>query len=354
MLALILFLMLVMAAFAVDIGNRSLVRSQLQTAVDAANYAAASGMPYGPAEVRARAKAAAAANTVNGQPLVLLDSDIQLGTWDATKSPRFTILTGSAESGANCVRIVGQLTAARGNPVQHFFGSVVGDASSDLTVKSVAGGSAGGDIVIVQDITNSFSDELADAKVADHALVDALYNNGKGGASIGIAVHTGWGKTLLPLTPIKTGYTTIKSTVTNIKLAGNTGMPVASGTDISAGLLEGMKVFANTSSKSSGQGATKVIVLVSDGEPNANSKGSNPTLNNTQLLALARQRADEAWAQKIHIYIAFFNRENSQSAANNVKSLVRGKGYFAQTTDANKLKDILNQVATRLPVQLLD
>lgn len=352
LVAVLLILMLAMAALAVDIGYISLVRSQLQAAVDAANFAAASGLPYGPAEVRKRAKASALGNLVNGQPLVLQDSDIELGTWDATQR-KFVRLTGLGENDANAVRITGRLTTDRGNSLQLFFGAAVGQRTKNLAVSSVTGGSAGGDVVIVQDITTSFSDELSDAKVADQGLLDGLYANGAGGSSVGIVTHTGWGQTMSPLLPVKSNYTKLSQVISSIKIAGSKGMPIASGTDISSGLLEAMNVFNNSSSQSSGSGA-KVIVLVSDGEPNASSKGSNPTLSDSQLLALAQQRSTEAWNKGIHIYVAFFNRDNNQTAAKNVATLARGKGYFVQTTDASKLPEILAEVVKRLPVQLLE
>src|SRR5690349_12609193 len=64
LVAVLMVVMLAMAAFAVDIGYISLVKSELQATVDAANFAAASGLPYGPSEVRKRAKESAAANMV--------------------------------------------------------------------------------------------------------------------------------------------------------------------------------------------------------------------------------------------------------------------------------------------------
>jgi hypothetical protein len=70
-------------------------------------------------------------------------------------------------------------------------------------------------------------------------------------------------------------------------------------------------------------------------------------------LALAQQRADEAWAQQIHIYIVFFNRDNNQTAAANVKSLTRGKGDFVQTNSAKELPVLLEEVAKKLPLTLL-
>lgn len=346
----LLIILLLFCSLAVDISNIQMVKTQLRAAVDAATLNAASGLADGPAEVRKRAKASALANLVNGKGLVLMDSDIQLGNWTASG---FSVATGAAESTATAVKITARLNGERDSAIKLFFAGIVGKQTKDLTLSSVAGGSsAGADVVIVQDITSSFSDELADAKTADLKLIDSLYASGAGTSSIGVVTHTGWGQTMLALKPVKTNYSLLKSTVTNIKHCGNKGMPKCSGTDISAGLLEGTKVFTNASSQNGG--AAKVIVLVSDGEPTSNSQGSNPTLNSTQLFNLAKQRSDEAWAKGIHVYVVFFNRDNSKSAADRLAQLPRGKGDFVQTADAGKLSSILEALVKRLPVQLLE
>jgi hypothetical protein len=164
-------------------------------------------------------------------------------------------------------------------------------------------------------------------------------------------VHTGWGKTLAPLQAVKTNYSYLTSVVQSIKLAGNPGMPIASGTDPSTGLEEAIKVFDDPNYVS--KGAAKVIVLVSDGEPNVSSNGAHPTMTNDQLLALAQQRADEAWAQNIHVYVVFFNRTNDATAADRVRSMARGKGDFVQVTDAEDLPAALRAITKKLPMQLV-
>ena len=95
--AFILIFLLAMVAFAVDIGYLCVVQTQAQTVADAAAMAAASGLPSGTAT--ANAEAYAPLNTANGQPVTLQDSDVVLGTWNATNQT-FTVLTGSATSSA--------------------------------------------------------------------------------------------------------------------------------------------------------------------------------------------------------------------------------------------------------------
>jgi nitric oxide reductase activation protein len=129
-------------------------------------------------------------------------------------------------------------------------------------------------------------------------------------------------------------------------------MPACSGTDIAAGIEDGIRVFNDPANPSRSPGG-RVIVLVSDGEPNADSKGSHPTLNNTQLLTLAQQRADDAWADGIHLYVVFFNQSNDAAAAAKLRTLARGKGDFVQVTDAALLPAALRNVTKRLPLRLV-
>jgi Flp pilus assembly protein TadG len=351
-LAVLLFTALIgIVAFAVDWGYISSTKSALRNAVDAANLAGASGLTVSPAEARKRAKEIAASNMVNGQPVVLQDSDIELGTWDSTNRT-FQPLATLDETRATAVRITAQMTKQRGNPVKLIFAPLIGYGSTDVVVSAVAGFGQAADVVIVQDITASFDKEIADAKIGDQALIDALYASGAGGSSVGFVVHTGWGKTLSPLRTISSEYSTLSHIISSVKLCGNSGMPVCSGTDIASGLEEAIKVF-NDPDYLSFAGATRAIVLVSDGEPSASSSGSHPTLSNSQLLDLAVEKADEAWAQGIHVYVVFFNRENSATAAGKVSQIPRGMGNFVQVTDASKLPDAMEAVTKRLPKGLL-
>jgi Flp pilus assembly protein TadG len=340
-----------LVAMAVDYGYLRVVKSELQTTIDAANLAGASGLPISPAEARQRAIDIAKENTVNGQPLVLTDRDIELGTWDPD-SHQFTALASDREGEATAIRVTGRLNAERGNALNLIFAPMIGVNTANVAASAVAGFGQGADVVIVQDVTSSFAEEIADAKVADQALIDALNSNGVGRSSIGIVAHTGWGKTISPLRGVRNHYNSLTQAVSSLQLCGTGSMPVCSGTDPAAGLEEGIKVF-NDPNYLPTASSVKALVLVSDGEPNVDPAGSHPALNNDQLLTLAQQRADEAWEQGIHVYVVFFNRANDPVAANRLRTLSRGKGDFVQVTDAKKLPDAMEDVTRKLPVQLL-
>lgn len=352
LMAIMFTLLIVMVAFAVDIGHINVAKAELRAAIDAANLAGASGLMVSPTEARTRAKSVASSNKIGGKALVLQDSDIELGRWDTT-TKKFVLLSGSDESKATAMRITGRLSKTRGTQLPLFFGPLIGKGSVDMATVAVAGFGQAADIVLVQDITSSFDDELSDAKVGDQALLDALYANGAGKSWMGVAVHTGWGKTLTQMRSINSDYSNLKSTITGIKLCGNSGMPVCSGTDIASGLAEGTKIFT-TSTYTGTPGIPKAMILVSDGEPTADKDGSHPNATSTQLLTYAQQEADKAWGLGIHVYVVFFNRSNSTTAATKMKTLPRGMGDFVQVTDPKKLPQALEEITKRLPMGLLE
>lgn len=338
-------------SLAVDYGIVRLAKAELAAAADAAALAGSSGLSISPAEVRARAKSAAAENLVNGKPLVLLDSDIMLGTWDAT-ARKFTLLTGSNESKANSVYVLARLHRSRGTAVKTFFLPLIqGQDGFDLKAGSIAGTqSSTSDIVVVQDVTGSFREELEDAKAGDRALLRALHDGG-GSSKLGLVAFSGWGKTIADLKVISTNFTALDKAMKSLAIAGTTPkMPPSSGTDIASGLEEAVAVFDKDGGSTQ---RSRAIVLVSDGEPFRHWKGKHPALSNRQLLALARTWADTAWSKNIHVYVVFFDRDHSTTSANNLKTLIRGSGIFVHVTDPKKLPAALEGISRNLPGQLV-
>lgn len=343
----VLIAMLAIAAFAVDYGYAQVVRSQLHTALDAASLAGASGLLVSPTEARTRAKNVATANKVNGVSLTLLDSDIELGTWNST-TKTFTVLNGSNESKATAIRINAQLTKARNSQLNLMFAAVLGQKFCELKLSRVSGFSAGVDVVLVQDVTSSFSSELANAKKGDQALLDAL-NAGGGKAGLGVVAFTGKSKTIAPLQYVNSNYTALTNAITSLNLAGSTGMPIASGTDQSVGIDQGVAVFdAYTTPSATG----KAMIMITDGEPTSNSAGTHPGATLAQLMAYAKTSADKAWAKNINVYVVFFNPTNSATAAANMKTLIRGSGDFVSVTDGKDLPTALTEITKKLPLQI--
>jgi hypothetical protein len=127
-------------SLALDSAHVRMVKTQLQSAADAAARAGAQNLQSGVSAAQNAAVAAAAANSADGGSVALnLNTDIDLGVW---ANGSFTVLAGSAQSGANAVRIRAARTAAKGNAVDSIFGAFLGIGSCDVTAQSTATGIA--------------------------------------------------------------------------------------------------------------------------------------------------------------------------------------------------------------------
>jgi hypothetical protein len=107
----------------VDFGRVQMAKTQMERAAFAASRAGAAGLADGTAS--AKAIQFAAANMVDGTPLVLQPADVVVGTWAA----------GSFSPGGaspNAVQINAYRTAARGTAIPLVFGQVIGRSSCDI------------------------------------------------------------------------------------------------------------------------------------------------------------------------------------------------------------------------------
>jgi Flp pilus assembly protein TadG len=135
--AMVVFVAIV--SLAVDVGHVRVVKNSLQNAADAASRYAASGLSSGGVAAAQSNAVTAAGNNKADNTAVVVDpnNDVEFGAWDST-THGFTVLTGSAQSTANAVRVTCRRTAARGNPVPLWFAAVIGKTTADVTAQSIA------------------------------------------------------------------------------------------------------------------------------------------------------------------------------------------------------------------------
>ena len=120
-----------MAALVIDVGQIYNVKAELQNSADAAALAAASHL-----DNHTQAVAVAqqwAQENHEGQPLVVLPSDVVLGHWDRANDK---FIPGGLPTDA--VEVTARRIDARGNPVDHAFGGAIGNPSSDVVARAVA------------------------------------------------------------------------------------------------------------------------------------------------------------------------------------------------------------------------
>ena len=190
------------------------------------------------------------------------------------------------------------------------------------------------DLIIVQDVTDSFRQEIDEARAADQALLNCVRDSGAPGARVGITVFTGVGQTWSPVQDADDGYATLSTDISRIRTCDNPGMPECAGTHIAAGIKTSRAVFSSLSPRT---GAKRGIVIVTDGAPNPTSRGP-----------AAIAAADYAWAEGLHIFTVFYDRNQNASERAFVAGLARGDGVALSTRDPAKLPDLLARICSQV------
>ncbi len=137
LVAVMLGVLFMFAAFTIDIGHIIVAQSELQNAADAAALSAVGHLQEGPAQARAAAIALAACNQAANQSVSITDADIELGTWNE-ETATFTVLAAAHESSANAVRVTCARTAARESSLRLFFAPMFGRDTADIQVTATA------------------------------------------------------------------------------------------------------------------------------------------------------------------------------------------------------------------------
>ena len=122
--------LLVMVAFAVDVGYIVHVRTELQRTADACAMAAVMYLPS-QSDASTVAQSTAAQNP-SGVGVLVAPSDVEFGFWD--RDTASFVVGGSV----NAVRVTARRTEATGNPVTLFFAKIMGQTTTDVTANAIA------------------------------------------------------------------------------------------------------------------------------------------------------------------------------------------------------------------------
>ncbi len=356
MLVLIAFtlpLLVIMAAFALDVAWMQLVQTELRTATDAASRAGAKtlSLKQNVPDARAAAKEAARRNAVAGAPLALRDSEIQFGIGrQSTETSRFNFSPGG--SLLNAVRVTGNRTAGSlGGPVDLFLGRVMGvetfapsqvatstqldrdiclvvDRSGSMMEK-INGSGLAGPTCGPPDPTKSrwgalhtavkgFVDELDRTAQEEQC---ALVTYSTAGSQCGITFTTSDINVDLRMT-----YKPIRDEMNRLSTR-----PVKGLTSISAGIDNGVKVLTG---KKVRPYALKSIVVMTDGLHNS---GREPILS-----------ARDAAARNIVVNTVTFSNDADTRRMRDVANATGGRHFHAPNAQA--LEDIFREIASTLPV----
>jgi Flp pilus assembly protein TadG len=340
--------MLGFAGLAIDMSYFYVARNQLQTSADAAALAGATMMSNTTA-MQAEAQKYAKMN-IAGDDQILANSDIQRGTWDFS-SHNFT--PGGAKP--NAVKVTTRMAQANGNPAGTFFASVLGFNNVDISTSAVAAYSTDKqwDVLVVQDVTSSFSAEIGDARAANHALLDCLQERTSGDSLVGMVTFTGVAQDYVALDSMDVGYDNLSSAIDALDSCGSAGMPPCSGTHVGAGMERALEMFTESDADDpdAENSIGRAMVILGDGAPNAS--GPNAGLTNQQLMDQALGLADQADADGISVYTVFYDENNDDAGAAFFEDLVRGNGTALRTPDSAELPTLFSSLCATLPLRLV-
>ncbi len=158
MVAVMLVILFIAAAFAIDVAYMHATRAELRTATDAAARAAseALGRFQDTEAAIAAAQALARANRVAGEPLEIDRSDVIFGSHRIQPSGKFEFQPGATP--INSIRVVGRRTdGSPSGPVPLFFGPLLGVTEFE-PVQQATSSRLDRDIALVLDVSGSMQD----------------------------------------------------------------------------------------------------------------------------------------------------------------------------------------------------
>jgi len=184
LVVIVLMALLAMAALAIDLGVFYVAVQQAHNTADAASLAAAGQQQaHKPNSiVKQAAIETAHANTILGDPVVLLDSDIEIRAWDLDTRTLFDPNNPPDPAPTNwipAVRVTVRRTQDSGNPVPTFFAKTMGIDFLEVT-RSATAGPVPGEVRdplewgIVHDASSSFQAAWDDATEAVRTLMDLI------------------------------------------------------------------------------------------------------------------------------------------------------------------------------------
>jgi len=353
-----------MLALSADLGALCIAKQQLQNAADAAALAAAAQLRHGQDDgaIVSEAVAVARSNPVLGQPLTLNSADVVIGYYD----DQGTWIEGWPHTGLPLVRVTARRTSESADgPIEMSFARMFGVETVDLELSATAGVTGGligrdpVEIVIAQDSSGSFTDELEQAKAADNDLVGIVEDASITGDTFGVNCFRGDVDRRLNLTSVEDDVETVHSAIDGIYW----GFDLPTGTHTARGIEDATDMLVNQGA----EGTEHVIVLVSDGMPFGYAEykwqydpelGWRRVIIRTEDEVTADRRqaaidaADAAAAHGIVIHTVTFVQEPPANYNYGVAgadadfnaSLVRNGGFAFHTPDTEDLRTILQTV----------
>jgi hypothetical protein len=231
------------------------------------------------------------------------------------------------------------------------------------------------EILIVQDITGSFRDEIGDARSAGLTLLDTVHDNGFPADKVGMVTFVGAAEAWTDLQRVEANYSAIRSQWVTLDWCnrdyppftlpsfsehfhsapqmiecreGGTGGWADSGTNQGSGLEVAIEQL--TDEATTERTALKTIVLISDGKAQCVPEG---TACDADVAAFGLEQANTAAAASISIFSVSFNETYNEDQSAYLESLARGYGTFYETPNSSELPAILAEIANSIPISIV-
>ena len=376
MVALLMIVLLGFAALAIDLSYLRLARLQAQNAADAGAHAALTEFRVTRDEDAARARAVQIVNLnrVAGDPAVIdPDADVTFGGWDFPSHS----FNADAEF-VNAVEVTVRREAdSPGGSVPLMLAKIFGATEADARSNgSSVGALRSRELIIVQDVTSSFRDEIDQGRLADLTLLDFVNENGVPGDRVGMVTFVGEAEVWTELQRVAPNYSDIRRQWETLDWCNRNYWPFTtaawaeyfhdapdmiscnegstdpwyadSGTNQGSGLS--LAVDRLTDPSTTEATALKTIVLVSDGKPQCVPEG---TVCDAEVAAAGLAAADLAADSSVSIFSVSFNETYNEDQSAYLESLTRGYGTFYETPDASELPSILAEIAASIPISIV-
>ena len=371
---------LTMGSVAVDSAYIHLVEAKTQAISDSAAHAALVTLKLTRDidDARKTAKAFVNAHELVGKTADVDGStDIVFGSWDF-ETQEFD----DSSAYVNSVRVTVRKTDDSVNGsfstlLMRMFGSTHSTAEAS---SPAIGALRYRQIVVVQDVTDSFKEEIDRARDANLAFLQAVYGDGYPGDQLGMVTFVGGATEYTGLEYVADQYSSIQTDWSNLDYCDRSYYPYNyygppayhaapqmmacnygstyyvssfdSGTSQGAGIYEAVDML-----KAAGDDYSyKIIVLISDGLPECVYKATEAAAE-ADCSAKRELDAEEAadWAEDngISIFSVSYNETYDAQQSALMEDLVRGHGSFYETPDADELTDILEDIATQIPIALV-
>ena len=366
------FAMIGLAGLCINIAYMEMVRTEQRIATDSAAKAAlvVLGQSQSPAQARSAAKSISALHRIAGKPVILSDSDIQIGTSTSNSNGKynFTLSNSSSSMVINSVRINSDLTKLQSGGVPLILLPQMMGLNSFVSQQTSASTRIDMDVCLVVDRSGSMAWTLGATPFTypgDLSGKSAIQNY----FQLAHPTLSRWSElsksvsifaTVLGEAPIKTRVSLASyasnftfgiwtSTVASIdqtlttnysslrqKLDALAQQPLIGNTNIAAGLREG--VNALTDPIYSRITASKCIILLTDG---IKSQGDDPVA----LAAAARE-------MNIRVHTIAFSAQADANLMRDVAKAGGGQCYVAP--DATSLEFAFRTIAATLPNMLTE